>query len=96
MPPQTQALGSTAASDEVIPTPPPKTPSLPDRFDDDADAYTEEQGESAPLLVPPPPQTQTGPGTDEPVDIEERLELRRGVNAARRGDTLLGLIALVS
>ena len=67
---------------------------LPDRFDDDTG--TGQQDETAPLLVPPPPQTQTGPGTDELEDIEERLESRGGAEAATKRDAYFAVIVVVS
>jgi len=48
------------------------------------------------LLVPPPPQTQTGPGTDELEDIEERLESRGGAEAATKRDAYFAVIVVGS
>jgi hypothetical protein len=65
MPHPTQDLMSESAA-AVEELPPQKASNLPDRFYDDTDVNAGEQEESTPLLVPPPPQTQTGSGTNEP------------------------------
>jgi len=69
-------------------------PNLPDRSDDDIG--TGQQDETAPLLVPPPPQTQTGPGTNGLEEIEERLESRGGAEVATKRDAYFAFIAVVS